>query len=692
MKLKASIRIFTTVFFIILGLIAVAVYIMADKSMKQSTVSQNLLDIAKSEKLMIQSSVESELGLAIKMADSDIIRRYFADPANSELEQIAFAEFESYRRAFLGKSNFWANAADKRYYNNGEYSYTIDTSDPGSAWFMETLTHVDIYTFNLNYDSNLDITKLWINAPIKDNGIPLGVVGTGIPLDDIITKMYSDIENRCEAVIFDMHHNILVSEDKSLMEKAAPVTDVLPFLKDDIESIMHNCESGEPVIYQNGKNICSVIYIPAMEAYFFAWVDTSTVPTSDFLIVALIVAIASFAFILTVFNLYANSTINPLVKMQQTMLKISEGDFTASFNYKKNDEIGQLANGLDFITKTCSSLISEVRSLSQKAQEVNEQEQEHLNSGSSLTQQIVGDVQNISRIVEDQKTLLNKSSDVVLRNKENIDGFKLIIDKQSTCVTKSGDGINSLFATVKKLEMIRNESNNDMTELSQTSKNGVEELSKVIEQIEGISSYSEQLRETNRLIASITEQTNLLAMNASIEAAHAGEAGKGFAVVAEEIRKLAEQTRVQSEQVDAVIKDIIEAVENVSYASNSTNKVFAEMTQNVSEVTASFIQMSKEIEHQNSLSSTIATLLDELAKSTSQVSEGFIVMRDDSISVNTKMTEAVHHSESLTMAMDKIKTSSTKINTLISDISVLANQNNQDLNEISTGLENYKVL
>lgn len=692
MKLKASIRFFSAIFFAILTLIALGVYAFNEKTVKKTRSFEVLKGMAQAGRQMLQTSVEGELKLALKMADSDIIRRYFESPYDTQLAEYAFSEFEGYQRSFISNSSFWVNSTDRRFYSDGKFSYVIDPDAPDSYWYTMTLYDTYEYNFNINYNPNLNVTNLWVNVPVRSNGTAVGIVGTGIPLDGFVQSVFQNFEGRCDAVLFNKAREVTAAQNTDLVLNKAHVTELVPFVEKDLEQLVQKSIAGEPVMTLIGKYAAAITYVPSMDWYLLVWMDVNKDKTTTmFMFIAVIIAIASFALIFLVFNVYIDKIISPLIRLQKSMVKVSDGDFTASFDYKHADEIGQLSNSLDYITESVSGIIVGVRSISSNAQDVNRQEQEHLTNGSKLTQQIVTDVQNVSLVVEEQKNLLHEASDVVVRNSASIDNFKQIIEVQSSCVHESGKGISSLFNSVKRLEQLRNKSNDNMSVLSTTSRSSIEQLSLVIRQIEGISSYSAQLLETNRLISSITEQTNLLAMNASIEAAHAGEAGKGFAVVAEEIRSLAEKTRRQSEQVDVVIRDIIKAVENVGVASNETNQVFTNMIRKMEDVTADFTQMSGEIESQNSLSTTISTLVDELAKSTTQVAQGFNSMREDSALVNEKVSNAVAQADSLTSPMQRIKSSSTTIETLINDISSLANENNRELNEISVSLDKYTV-
>ena len=156
--------------------------------------------------------------------------------------------------------------------------------------------------------------------------------------------------------------------------------------------------------------------------------------------------------------------------------------------------------------------------------------------------------------------------------------------------------------------------------LEQLSLEGNEAVSAALESVREVASMSERLSQLNSVIATIASQTNLLAMNAAIEAAHAGEAGKGFAVVADEIRMLAENSAARTKESRQNLKHISEEIARALNDAERTGTSFAEIRAGISEISGAAGAVSELVSRQSSASREIDGMLDESRARTEEIS------------------------------------------------------------------------
>ena len=212
---KKTFILFSFIFFLFISLIAVTVYANSARQINHSFINHQLSIASETIRLRLASIVNRELALVLKLADTAVIRQYFTNPSDPELEALALLEFDTYLEHFDLRIVFWVNDVDKIFYSTGNEPYVVDPHDPESYWYDLTLYRTEWYNFNINYNPNMQQINLWINVivfnKVENLKYPVGMLGTGINLSEFsafIVNAYKDFDENITPYTFNKFDEI----------------------------------------------------------------------------------------------------------------------------------------------------------------------------------------------------------------------------------------------------------------------------------------------------------------------------------------------------------------------------------------------------------------------------------------------------------------------------------------------------
>lgn len=275
--------------------------------------------------------------------------------------------------------------------------------------------------------------------------------------------------------------------------------------------------------------------------------------------------------------IFSNYMFNSMSKISEQMEEIASGkaDLTTRIQERGGLELKNLAKSCNNVISSLANLIRNLQAQSDVLHTTGNQLYEKMNSHIGQIDLTVANVNTIAEEINLQTSKITEVADSVGRVDSQISGLSSRMTEQQEAIQQSSTAIEEISSNIESVTKSVKKITAEYGVLVNETETGKSNQEKVAKQVSQISEQSKNLNMANQAIASIAAQTNLLAMNAAIEAAHAGEAGKGFGVVADEIRKLAETSSKQSGEIKNLLEGITESIDEIVLSSNNSAKSFS---------------------------------------------------------------------------------------------------------------------
>jgi len=452
--------------------------------------------------------------------------------------------------------------------------------------------------------------------------------------------------------------------------------------------------NGSMFVTLDGKMVKAYIFpLPDLGWKLVIFVEQNEILSLFYALVRIMVLIglAMFVFYFTLAILASRALKRYFARLETLFGKIAAGDLTDRIKVKRNDEIGRLMTHLNMATEHSHTMLAALREEADKMTAIGSD----LSSNMEETATAVKQISSNAATVKEKALMQAAGVTETAATGEQIQGkLNLLVEgitKQSESITQSSALITSTAENMLRINKILSQNDELIKTVYGQMKAGTDGARAANEFVKKIAERSEALLEASQVIQNIASQTNLLAMNAAIEAAHAGESGKGFAVVADEIRKLAEESNMQGKQIGAVIKESTEIIAQVSEAGIQAEKTFTDvygLISTISEKEDSIVNLMREQEENGA---QVLSAIETINKVTRDVSSASVEMLEGGKQITAEMQKLAEITRETTDSMTEIASGAEQITDAVEEVVSLAEQNKTSIEHLAQEVNKFKI-
>ena len=383
----------------------------------------------------------------------------------------------------------------------------------------------------------------------------------------------------------------------------------------------------------------------------------------------------------------------PIEQISSILKGISEGegDMTRRLTISRNDEIGLLAGYFDRTFEKIQTAIRGVKAATQNMQTAGDQLSNNVQVTVSATEKITENIVDVRAQVLQRISEIQTVSVTVSELVQSIGELKKNIDAQAQTVALSSGAVSDMVSNIKNVDSILTKNTNDINALESESNAARSSLEQAAVTTKKISEASEGLIDASAVIQHIASQTNLLAMNAAIEAAHAGESGKGFAVVADEIRKLAEEAGTQGKTISSVLKDLKAEIDTVVNETQNIQRQFQTIFTLTNGVKKQEDTMRSAMQTHNTEGSQVLHAMNEMQQMTSNVSSSATSMLNNTKNISDDISQLAFSNDTINSMIQSMLSALEELKAAVGTLSALGDKNSENITAVVADISKFKV-
>ena len=407
----------------------------------------------------------------------------------------------------------------------------------------------------------------------------------------------------------------------------------------------------------------------------------------------LIIGAAILVITLIIVYFVARAMVRPIKVAVAALKNIAqgEGDLTVRLPVHGNDEVTDLSEYFNETISKIGSSIKQVSLSSTDMENIGSELASNMTETASAVNQISANIDGVKQQTLTQAASVTETAATIEEIVRTIKQLNNSIETQAASVAESSASIEQMVANIASIGQTLGKTDEVVKELTSATSDGKDTLVTSNSVTQKIAEESGSLMEASSVIQHIASQTNLLAMNAAIEAAHAGEAGKGFAVVADEIRKLAEDSATQGKTITATLKTLSGEIETLSASSQTVEEKFNAIFNLAEQVKSMSARLTEAMREQENGSKEVLIAIKNINMVTTEVQAGSEEMLRGGEGVAEEMRKLDDLTRVITESMNEMASGAVQINNAVQEVNEITQKNKRSIESLSNEVKKFKV-